>query len=234
MTAGKCSVETISSHISAIIPQIATWRTLTFYLRLELQCGRVKSMQEHLSGWKVWIRPSLYCLKTMCLFLSPLLLLLYWVKGIHSYPSHVLILGFESHFLPSVGAVLVRLIFCSTLLLGLPFVSLAGLSGQARQIHFHLFLIIWISIFSSCFPPETFLLLMGLNPGRFCHSSSFFSKHQDGLHNDREVLTFQVWRRINKYPSGLTNLSLISYSVPPSIANTLSQSAMASRDGVVV
>lgn len=147
MTAGKCSVETISSHISAILPRIATWRTLTFYLRLELECGRVKSMQEHLRGWEVWIRPSLDCLKTMYLFLSPLLL--YRVKGIHSSPSHVFILGFEFHFLPSV-TVLVRLIFCSTLLLGLPFVSLAGLSGQARQIHFHLFLLIWISIFSSC------------------------------------------------------------------------------------
>ena len=43
----------VSSHISSILTQIATWRTLTFYPRLELQRGRVRSMQGDFSGWEV-------------------------------------------------------------------------------------------------------------------------------------------------------------------------------------
>ena len=135
----KVLSETVSSHISAIRTQIATWRTLTLrYPRFDLQRGRVKSMKWHFSGWEACIRSSLCCFKTISLFLS--LLLLYRVTGIHSSPSHVLIPSCEFHFLRSI-AVHVRLTFCSTLLLGLLLVSLAGLPGRARPIHFHLFLL---------------------------------------------------------------------------------------------
>lgn len=92
-----------------------------------------------------------------CPYSYLLCMLLYRIKAIHSSPSHVWILVFEFHLLQSV-AVLVQVTFCSTLLLGLRLVS-----GEVRSIHFHLFLLNWISIFSPCVflqrPSEGFVTL---------------------------------------------------------------------------
>lgn len=133
-------------------------------------------------------------------------MLLYRIKAIHSSPSHVWILVFEFHLLQSV-AVLVQVTFCSTLLLGLRLVS-----GEVRSIHFHLFLLNWISIFSSCVflqrPSEGFVTLQVSAPNIKTVFTMVGKSQRSGSER-------------NKYPSGLTDLPLTSFSVSPSIAIAL-------------